>query len=99
MTASDILNQWRAVAPVMGHHPKSWLTLLALCEAEAGLARYELHMKLRQANSSSQARRTLQRWEKAGLLTTAPTAARGKGGAHGKIYHATPKLREFLRID
>lgn len=98
MKAADILDRFRVIAPVIGHHPSSWMMMLMICEAEAtGLSRTELALlfKARRINAS----RSLKRWQAAELIEARTAPRLGKPGRQRVYFVATKKLFKLLRVE
>lgn len=99
MTASAILNQYRRVAPVIGHKASAWVVLLTICEAaDNGIDHYHLGRLVKSRGMALVP--TLRRWKNAGLLTSTEAPARGRAGGRNRvIYMATPSLYQTLKIE
>lgn len=73
MTATDILTSLRGTLPVVGTH-RAWINLLIIAEAgEQGITRADLSQRTHNAPS----RKTMARWEAAGLITSSRSRTRG----------------------
>jgi hypothetical protein len=84
-----------AVAPVLGM-PRAWLVLLRI--AAAGATGITISDLRKQTNAvQKDGRKTLRRWEKAGLLT-ATGPENGHHAAQKCILHITPKGLRLLRL-
>lgn len=99
MKASEILNLYSKVAPVIGNRASAWIIMLRLCaNADKGLTCQQLAPL---TGSSEQGIQTaVRRWKKAGLITAENIRARGNtGGRHRKTYKATAKLHALCRLE
>lgn len=96
MTASQILNHWRAVSGVFRQKPISWLALLRIAEAgEQGISRTELS----RSKPCLRCKRSIKLWHEAGLITITPGAASPRGDNPSHIVRITPKGMWLLRIN
>jgi DNA-binding transcriptional regulator GbsR (MarR family) len=98
MKAGNILELYRAVAPVVGHRSSAWMMLLMICEAETtGLSRSELAQlfKARRINAS----RTLKKWQDTGLVEAVCAPRVHKSGRQRVNFVATKKLFKLLRVE
>lgn len=100
MKAAEIANLYRKAAPVFGHRPSAWLLLLLVCEAgSAGMTVNAFCQVINHASRNSR-QTTLRRWHQAGLLEVREIPANGRrGGRKQKVYVATSKAFQLLRIE
>lgn len=91
MTATDILTSLRGTLPVVGTH-RAWINLLIIAEAgDQGITRADLSQRTHGAPH----RKTLLRWEAAGLISSTRSPTRGCPVTR---YQIQPKGLRLLRL-